>query len=148
MRTTRQFTLLIVALFAMASLISAQSSTIGEDGIVRCLNVPIGTTQTIGEDTYEVVDVNLLYIRISENADLSKVCVSNVTNMNSLFFGSTYSQSLENWDVSNVTDMAFMFEESSFNQPLGNWDVSSVTDMYGMFEGTDFNQPIGSWNVG
>jgi surface protein len=128
----------------------AQTITIGADGIVRCENVPIGTTQTVGFDTYEVVDKDLLLKRRSEGADLSQVCVSNVTNMEIMFGGAfTFNQDISGWDVSNVTNMRGMFSRAfSFNQDIGGWDVSNVTNMGIMFwNATSFNQDIGGWDV-
>jgi surface protein len=150
----------------------SQSITIGEDGIVRCKDVPIGTRQTIAGSTYQVVDYETVIVLRFQGADLSKLCVSNITSMAMLFFMADFNGDINNWDVSNVTDMTLMFAIStfnkplnkwnvgkvtdmkemftgaSFNQPIDNWDVSKVTDMSDMFTGSEFNQPIGSWNVG
>ena len=41
--------------------------------------------------------------------DLSKLDVSEITNMESIFEHSNYNGDISNWDVSNVTDMSFMF---------------------------------------
>ena len=144
--------ILILALFPIfiSPTLFGQSITIGEDGIVRCKNVAIGTTEEISGDTYEVVDRDLLNQRRDEGADLTKSCVSNVTNMDSLFFKQeTINQNIGNWDVSSVTDMNSMFNQAtSFNQDIGNWDVSSVTNMKYMFSNaTQFNQDIGNWDV-
>jgi surface protein len=97
---------------------------------------------------YEVVDRVLLEERIISGADLTKLCTSLVTDMNTLFHGNEiFNQPIGNWDVSNVTKMNFMFLDSKFNQPIGDWDVSNVSDMSGMFMASDFNQPIGNWDV-
>jgi len=48
--------LALIALLFLSTPVFAQEITIGPDGIVRCKDVPIGTTQTIGFDTYEVVE--------------------------------------------------------------------------------------------
>jgi surface protein len=74
-----------------------------------CPNGRVGDIGLLDGVEYEVVDRNLLEKRRNEGKDLSKVCVSSVTNMSG------------------------MFSNSEFNQPIGNWDVSSVTDMSGMF---------------
>ena len=146
-------TVALIALFFLSAPIFAQGITIGADGIVRCKDVPIGTTQTIGStlgsDTYEVVDQDLLVQRRAEVADLSKACVSNVTDMSWMFVDTTFNQDIGSWDVSNVTDMSFMFRTAhSFNQDIGGWDVSNVTNMGGMFsQATSFDQDIGSWDV-
>jgi surface protein len=139
--------LITIVLLALTTSLFSQSITIGTDGIVRCKDVPIGTTQTILGDTYEVVDRNLLITRRNEGKNLTKVCVSNVTDMSEMFINSQFNQPIGSWDVSSVADMSYMFSNSQFNQPIGNWDVSSVTDMTGMFSSSQFNQPIGNWVV-
>ena len=124
-----------------------QSITIGEDGIVRCKDITIGTTEEISGDTYEVVDKELLIQRRDEGADLSKSCVSNVTNMDSLFYSQkTFNQDISSWDVSNVITMRSIFHSAeAFNQPLQTWDVSNVNDMTAAFYiARAFNQNIGN----
>jgi surface protein len=148
----RLITVALIALFFLSAPVFAQGITIGADGIVRCKDVPIGTTQTIGStlgsDTYEVVDQDLLVQRRAEVADLSKACVSNVTDMSWMFVDTTFNQDIGSWDVSNVTDMSFMFRTAhSFNQDIGGWDVSNVTNMGGMLRANSFNQDIGGWDV-
>jgi len=121
---------------------------LGDNGItIMCPDVPIGIFGVVDGVEYEVVDRELLIQRRDEGSDLTKVCVSNVTDMSSMFLGSTFNHSIENWDVSNVTNMSGMFAASPFNQVIGNWDVSSVTDMTQMFWGSSFNQPINHWCV-
>ena len=141
--------LTLLALLFLSAPVFAQEITIGSDGIVRCKDVPIGTTQTVGFDTYTVVDKEGIKWHNSNRRDLSKVCVSNVTNMGQLFWQAEVSSDISNWDVSNVTGMWWMFRDNpNFNQDLSRWDVSSVTNMDMMFAGaTSFNQDIGSWNV-
>ena len=142
-RTLLTTTILIL----LSTNLFGQSITIGEDGIVRCKDVPIGTTGTVFGDVYEVVDRDLLILRRNEGSDLTKVCVSNVTDMSEMFRGRGFNQAIGNWDVSNVTDMSEMFMGSQFNQPIGAWDVGNVKDMREMFRDSPFNQPIGGWNV-
>jgi surface protein len=139
--------LITIVLLALTTSLFSQSITIGTDGIVRCKDVPIGTTQTILGDTYEVVGITLLTQRRDEGVDMRLMCVSNVTNMHEIFRGRTVNGNITNWDVSNVTSMYFMFANSQFNQPIGGWDVSSVTEMRGMFASSQFNQPIEDWDV-
>jgi hypothetical protein len=79
---------------------TAQPITIGEDGIVRCRQAAVGTTQTLFGEVYEVVDRDLLIRRRDEGQDLTRVCVS------------------------LVTDMSEIFKNRYFNQPIGNWDMS------------------------
>jgi surface protein len=121
---------------------------LSENGItIMCPNGKVGEIGVLDGVEYEVVDRNLLVIRRDERKDLSKVCVSRVTNMSSLFRNTSFNQPIGNWDVSSVTSMSEMFGGSSFNQPIGDWNVSSVTDMGGMFHNTPFNQSIGDWDV-
>ena len=145
---------------------------IDNDGKIYCYGSTVGSTGLINEETYEVVDRDLLIQRRNEGADLSKTCVSNVSNMTGLFANTTFNQPIGNWDVSNVTDMSgmfqnnatfnqdlskwnvdsvktmtSMFQNSSFDKNIGDWNVSSVERMQKMFSGTDFNQPIGTWDV-
>ncbi len=147
----RKHILLFVLLLSFCSVktSSGQSITIGADGIVRCENVAIGTTQNIGFDTYEAVDQDLLIQRRDEGADLSKVCVSNVEQMAGMFKSSSFNQDISGWDVSNVTSMIGMFwVNDSFNQDIGKWDVSKVENMMLMFSRANaFNQDIGEWDV-
>ncbi len=119
-----------------------------ENGItIMCPDAGIGEKGMVDGVEYEAVDRELLRQRRDEGFDLSRVCVSNVIDMNRIFWGSSFNQSIENWDVSSVTNMESMFYDSPFNQYIGDWDVSSVTDMYAMFAESDFNQPIGDWDV-
>lgn len=124
-----------------------QSITIGDDGIVRCKDVPIGTTHPIFGNTYEVVDRELLTQRRDEGIDMSLMCVSKVTDMTEMFSLRTVNGDITKWDVSSVTNMSGMFVDSPFNQPIGNWDVGNVTDMSRMFNRSPFNKPLGDWNV-
>jgi uncharacterized protein (TIGR02145 family) len=146
--------LLTLVLVLLSATAYSQTISIGEDAIVRCKDVPIGTKQTVAGTEYEVVDRNLLIQRRNEEKDLTKVCVTNVTDMsgmfgcvNSYYNSREFDQNFNNWDVSNVTNMSGMFACTGYNQPIDNWDVSKVTDMSGMFAGSRFNQPIGNWDV-
>ena len=143
----RKTLLLTLYLIITSSTLFGQSITIDENGIVRCKEIAIGTTEVIGGETYEVVDRALLEQRRDEGADLSKSCVSNVTDMSKMFSRIQFNQDISNWDVSSVTDMSEMFKSSPFNQDIGNWDVSSVTKMIQMFHDSQFNQDISNWDV-
>ena len=91
--------------------------------------------------------------------DLSKLDVSQITNMDQLFEYSNFFNNptsfnlngvdISNWDVSNVTDMACMFYESyNFNGNISNWNVSGVTNMHRMFFSSRlFNKDISNWDV-
>jgi hypothetical protein len=93
---------------------------LGENGItIKCPNSQIGEIGVVNGVEYEVVDSNLLIQRRNEGADLSKVCVSNVTDMNKLFSGTPFNQPIGNWDVSNVTNMDEMFNIVNSINPLG-----------------------------
>ncbi len=121
---------------------------LGGNGItIMCPDVPVGTIGTVDGVEFEVVDRELLIQRRNQGSNLTKVCVSNVTDMRSMFDGTQFYQPIGNWDVSNVTDMREMFRNSTFNQPIGDWDVSNVTDMKYMFQFSPFNQSIGNWDV-
>ena len=126
---------------------------LGENGItVMCPETNVGDKGTIYGIEYESVDRELLIQRRDEGSDLTKVCVSNVTDLSQMFQFSQFNQDIGNWDVSNVTNMSAMFggvsnRPSSFNQPIGNWDVGNVTNMSFMFGYSPFNQPIGDWDM-
>ena len=115
----------------------------------------IGMSGTVNGIEYTIVSTVELYEMRNNEEDLSKVCTSRVTSMNSLFYNQdiswldNFNQDISSWDVSNVTDMFSMFREaSSFNQPIGDWDVSNVTDMNSMFwDASTFNQPLNNWDV-
>lgn len=121
---------------------------------IMCPNSEPGDIGKIEGIEYESVDRTLLNIKISDGEDLSKICVSTITNMRALFkwerdFNNKIKNwvGIGNWDVSKVTDMSEMFYESHFNHPIENWDVSNVENMEYMFYSSPFNQPIGDWNV-
>ena len=114
---------------------------------IRCPHAQIGEKGFVNGVEYEVVDRNLLLQRRDERADLTTLCVSQVTDMSQLFSGTSFNQPIGNWDVSAVTNMTHMFAQSAFNQPLEHWNVHNVTTMTSMFAETPFNQPIGDWDV-
>jgi len=138
---------------------------------IMCPNTSPGDIGAVNGVEYESVDRELLIQRRDEGKDLTKVCVSlvtdlrrmferrnfnqtignwdvsNVSLMNYIFDNSSFNQSIENWNVKNVTQMSQMFSQSPFNQPIDNWDVGNVTDMSGIFSSTPFNQPISKWDV-
>ena len=81
--------------------------------------------------------------------DLSKLDVSQITNMDSIFEHSNYSGDISKWDVSNVTSMFKMFAfNREFNSPLNNWNTSNVVCTENMFwNARAFDQNISSWNL-
>jgi surface protein len=105
---------------------------------------------TVNGEDYTVVDSSALYNLANIDADLSKICISKITNLRNMFNdAASFNQDIGSWDVSNVADMIGMFNgATSFNQDIGSWDLSNVTDMNGMFiNASSFNQDIGSWDV-
>ncbi len=94
-------------------------------------------------------DVKIEKHREKECYDLSKLDVSQITNMDSVFCFSNFNGNINNWDVSNVTNMLDMFFfATNFNQDISKWDVSNVTNMSFMFyRAKQFNQPLNNWNV-
>jgi len=133
-----------------------QDFYLDENGVtIKCENCQPGDTGTVHEILYEAVDRALLEQRRDEGADLTILCTSLVTEMDSLFYKFfDFNQDIGSWDVSNVTDMSWMFGadcidcQIKFNQDIGSWDVSNVMNMKGMFCGAiNFNQDISSWDV-
>ena len=125
---------------------------LGENGITikACESANVGDIGTINGIEYTIVSELNLRQRIVNNADISTVCTTRITDMEKFFYqNDVFSQDISNWDVSNVISMSQMFEESTFNQNISTWDVRNLTDMYAMFKDNSvFNQPIGNWNVG
>ena len=125
---------------------------LGENGITikACESANVADVGTINGIEYTIVSELNLRQRIINNADISTVCTTRVTNMEKFFYqNDVFSQDISTWDVSNVISMSQMFEESTFNQNISNWDVRNLTNMYAMFkDNSAFNQPIGNWNVG
>jgi len=148
---------------------------LAENGITikACESANVGDVGTINGIEYTIVSGSGLKQMIDNNADVTSICISKVTNMSQFFYQnnefnqdvsswdvsnvtsmfrmfekSAFDQDISSWDVSNVTNMSRMFEKSTFNQDISNWDVSNVTNMYGMFKGNlAYNQPLESWNV-
>lgn len=117
---------------------------------VTCLAVESGQTGELDGVIYEAVDLTLLRTRFNEDADLSRVCTTNIFVMPGVFKGkSDFNGDISSWDVSNVTYMVSMFEDAtSFNSDISKWDMSSVTNMNSMFLFAQaFNQDIGDWDV-
>ena len=125
--------------------------TVDANGCVECDSLSVGDFFVLNGDSIEVVDRSRLLDIVAAQGDLTKVCVSHVSDMKNVFKGASwFDQDISTWDVSNVTNMAGMFfNANSFNQDISTWDVSSVTNMKLMFRGAaDFNQSLNAWNVG
>jgi len=120
-----------------------------DNGItLRCEGAEIDLRETINGVEYWVINNSKLYQLVGQGYDLSKVCTSNITDMNTLFLNrQNENRDIRSWDVSNVTNMAGMFEGSSFDQEIGVWNVGKVTNMNYMFKNTPFNRDIADWNV-
>jgi len=132
---------------------------------IKCPDADIGYRQEVNGEIYEVVDNTQLSLRIRKGEDVTCVCTSNVTDMESMFNEdvdyededdkgyiegySGFNQDVGSWDTSNVTLMEAMFESATaFNQYIGSWNTSSVTNMYYMFYGANsFNQDLTKWCV-
>ena len=124
----------------------------------------IGMSGEINGFTYTIVDRELLDQMISDNEDLSRVCITKITDLgwngdptnSPLFFqdmsqtNNVINQELSNWDVSNVTNMSYMFYYGSgVEQDFSNWDFSNVTNMMGMFNQSSIipDSSINNWDV-
>ncbi len=121
-------------------------------GCVQCDGAEVGTEVIIDNQNYLVVDRTSLEDAINNGDDLNKLCLSQVTNLNSLFFeNSTFNADLNTWDVSNVEDFGAMFYgATNFNGDISNWEINpgSNVSMYGMFtQATNFNCDISNWSV-
>ena len=128
----------------------ATGAFVNANGCVDCSALNIGDYFELNGDTLLVVDRGMLDSLILLHDDLSKVCVSNITDMKDALRGLRwFNTDIAYWDVSNVTDMSNMFFKAQiFNQDIGNWDVSSVTRMSAMFQvARVFNQDISAWDV-
>ena len=123
------------------------------------------------EKEFEVVDNDLLRQRVSEGADLSCLCTSNVTDMYNLFEAElkeividnktefivdrngqalyNIDSDLTSWDISSVTDASFLFAlQKSFNQDISLWNTESLENMNQMFTNAEiFNQDISNWDT-
>ena len=67
-----------------------------------------------------VTDRPMLDSLIAGGHDLSKVCVSHITDLSFAFDNqSTFNQEIDNWDVNNVFPMNKMFfKAKDFNQDI------------------------------
>lgn len=101
-----------LAFFTSCSLINSESSSselyLDSNGItIKCGKCKVGQKGKVNGIEYEVVDNDLLRMRIKQGIDLSKVCTSLVTDMSTandegFFLNRDFNQNIANWDVSNV----------------------------------------------
>jgi len=113
-------------------------------------NAVIGETYELEGKTYRVVNDEMLRSMVNEEADLSAVVTTYVTDMSYLFYKrENFDADISSWDTSSVNTMSKMFMwAESFSGDLSFWDVSNVTDFGDMFHGTRrFNSDLSSWNV-
>ena len=100
---------------------------LGVNGItIMCLGGEVFDIGIVNGVEHEVVNRTLLIFRRDQGADLSKLCLSNVTDMDWMFSNSSFNQPIGNWDVSNVTNMSWMFGDSQFNQNISGWCVRKI----------------------
>ncbi|MBB6463856.1 BspA family leucine-rich repeat surface protein [Flammeovirga kamogawensis] len=110
----------------------------------------VGDTLEIENNTYLIVDREMLDQYIKDGKDCRFVITTHVTDMSCLFKEiKDFNQDISRWDVSNVISMVEMFMIcESFNQDISKWDVSKVNEMNGMFAfAYSFNQDISNWDV-
>ena len=110
----------------------------------------IGETYELEGTTYRVVNNEMLRSMLNEEADLSAVVTTYVTDMSYLFYKrENFDEDISSWDTSSVNTMSKMFMwAESFSGDLSSWDVSNVTDFGDMFHGTRrFNSDLSSWNI-
>lgn len=91
---------------------------------------------------------------IANNDDVTKACVSTITDMSNLFTGyDQFNQDISNWDTSSVKTMQGMFVQpmalkSTFNHDLSKWDVSNVENFSEMFlTHVDYDYDLSSWDT-
>ena len=67
--------------------------------------------------------------------NLSKLDVSQITNMEDIFSYSGFNSDISNWDTSKVTDVEFIFNNALlFNQNISNWNLDKIENCDNMFE--------------
>ena len=145
---------LLLLLFSWATLIFQTSDPIylDQNGVTlkATSEAIVGETYQLEDKTYLVVDNELLRSMVNDDADLTSVITSFVTDMSYLFYKrENFNTDISSWDTSAVTSMSKMFMwAESFSGDLSSWNVSKVTDFGDMFHGTRaFNSDISSWDV-
>ena len=88
--------------------ISQGNFFLDENGItVKCPAASPGSTGTVNGTEYEAVNEHILRQHVQDEADLTRLCTSSITDMNGLFDDAVSSnQDIGAWDVSNVTNMS------------------------------------------
>ena len=130
--------------------IFTQNIILDENNItIKCSEAEIGETSIVQGKEYTVVNEAQLREMVDNDEDVSCVCTSKITDMNSLFENKLkFNQDIGSWDTSNVNNMENMFSlAESFNQDIGKWDTSNVKSMAQMFSNTPFNKDIGDWET-
>ena len=124
--------------------------TLDANGCVECDSLNVGDFFVLNGDSVEVVDRTRLLAIVAASGDLTKVCVSHVTDMKNVFQGAKwFNQDIGHWDVSNVTNMGGMFfNAETFNQDISTWNMGAVVNTKLMFFRADsFNQDLNVWDV-
>lgn len=109
----------------------------------------VGQSGEVREIIYKIVDETTLRTMVNNGEDVTKVCTTKITNMNSLFKDKSFNENISSWDVSNVIDMSSMFHDNHiFNIDLSPWDVSKVTYMNRTFRyAWVMNKDLSDWQV-
>ncbi len=80
-------------------------------------------------------DIYIKGCKAKECYDLSKLDVSQITNMSDVFISSKFNRDISNWNISNVTDMSYMFcDAEKFNQNISSWIFNDNTNINSLFE--------------
>jgi len=118
---------------------------------LKCsVSAKIGESYIFNDQSYLVVDNELLNEMASKGQPLDNVVTTFVTDTSYLFYQKyNFNGDLSHWDVSNVTNMTFMFGfAASFNSDLSYWNTEKVKYFSDMFHGTkNFNSDISRWNI-
>ncbi len=121
---------------------------------ILCPNASVGAVGTVDGKPYTKVNRNTLIAKRDAGEDLSGVCTSGITDLNSLFRkknttnNASVSSDISSWDTSDVESFLRIFANTDFNQDISNWDTGKVENMYNAFQNAwEFNQDISGWNT-
>ena len=121
---------------------------------ILCPNASVGAVGTVDGKPYTKVNRNTLIAKRDADEDLSKVCTSGITDLNSMFRkknttnNASVSSDISSWDTSEATSFSRIFANTDFNQDISNWDTGKVENMYNAFQNAwEFNQDISGWNT-